>query len=226
MVCPLQWAEPGPLPLEEEHNAMHRNFFKRFAVQAAGIALVAGGALGAGTMPVAAASACDATPGNIQVEFLGVGTSNTILAQGGDGYYQGNVLIHVYCGIDGSPVTDAVVSIYTNVAGSAVYDPSSSTWDDATDPNNPVSVNVPTGDQQVAVRTLDPNLSGWKARVGADTVNVLQAYGQTITGTDGYPTASGGLWAQTPELDSLSLFGSGAAGIVGYLLMRRRARKS
>jgi hypothetical protein len=205
---------------------MHKNLFKRLSVQAAGLALVAGGMLGVGSMPVAAASACDATPGNIQVEFLGVGASNTILAQGGDGYYQGNVLIHVYCGIDGSPVTDAVVSIYTNLAGSAVYDPGTGVWNDATNPASPVAVNVPSGDQQVALRTLEPDLSGWKARVGADTVNVLQAYGQAVTGTDGYPNANAGIWAQTPELDSLSLFGSGAAGIVGYLMMRRRARKS
>jgi hypothetical protein len=198
--------------------------FKRLAVQATGLALLAGGAFGATAMPAAAQSACDASPGNILVEFLGVGTSNTILAQGADGSYQGNVLVHVYCGLDGSPVTNAVVSIYSNVPGSAVYDPSTGTWNDATNPSSPVSINVPTGDQQIALRTDDPNLTGWKARVGADTVNVVQAFGQTVSGTDGYPVAQGGIWAQTPELDSLSLFGSGAAGLVGYLLLRRRAR--
>ncbi len=31
--------------------------------------------------------------------------------------------------------------------------------------------------------------------------------------------------AATPELDSLALFGTGAAGMVGYVLMRVRARR-
>jgi hypothetical protein len=35
----------------------------------------------------------------------------------------------------------------------------------------------------------------------------------------------GQIFAQTPELDSLVLFGSGAAGLAGYGLMRIRARR-
>jgi hypothetical protein len=31
--------------------------------------------------------------------------------------------------------------------------------------------------------------------------------------------------AATPELDSLVLFGTGAAGVVGYALLRQRARR-
>ena len=199
-------------------------FIRRLGIQAAGLALIAGASLSMASAPVAAANACDTDPTNVLVEFLGVGASNTILVLGGDGYYTGNVLVHVYCGLDGSPVTNAIVGMWTTVPGSAIYDPNTATWADATNSANPVSISVPTGDQQLTLRTSTPDLSGWRARVGADTVTVTQAFGQTVTGTGGYPTASAAIFAQTPELDSLSLFGVGAAGLVGYSLMRRRAR--
>jgi hypothetical protein len=42
-----------------------------------------------------------------------------------------------------------------------------------------------------------------------------------------FPNAMGGgaVWAATPELDSLVLFGSGAAGMAAYALVRIRARR-
>jgi hypothetical protein len=177
-------------------------------------------------MPAAAASACDTSPAQIQVEFLGVGASNTSLVLGSDGYYTGNVLVHVYCGLDNSLITGAVVRMWTNVAGSAILDPSTNSWVDATNQASPVTINDPNGDVQVTVRTPSPGLTGWKARIGADNVSVTQAFGQPVTGTDGYPTAQGGIWAQTPELDSLALFGSGALGLIGYALARRRASRA
>lgn len=198
---------------------------KSLSLQLAGAVLITGSALGLASTPVAAASACDADPANIEVEFLGVGASNTVLILGGDGYYQGNVLVHVYCGLDNSLVTNAVVGMYTNLPGSAVFNPVTNGWDDATNSSSPVSINVPTGDQEITLRTSSPDLSGWRARVGSDVVTVTQAYGQAVNGTDGYPVANAGIWAQTPELDSISLFGSGAAGLVGYLLLRRRASR-
>src|ERR1051325_9031074 len=152
------------------------SFFRRLAVQTAGLAVVAGAALGVAAAPASAASACDVDPTNVLVEFLGVGTSNTILVLGGDGYYTGNVLVHVYCGLDGSPVTNAVINMWTTVPGSAVYDPNAATWQDATNSTSPVSISVPTGDQQITLRTSSPDLSGWRARVGSDTVTVTQAF--------------------------------------------------
>jgi hypothetical protein len=35
----------------------------------------------------------------------------------------------------------------------------------------------------------------------------------------------GFVFAQTPELDSIALFGSGALSMVGYALLRARARR-
>ena len=62
-----------------------------------------------------------------------------------------------------------------------------------------------------------------------------QAIGFQMDVDTSVPSPSGGLfggglllgsqiYAQTPELDSLILFGSGAAGLAGYALIRRRAR--
>jgi hypothetical protein len=185
--------------------------------------MVAGGAFAAA--PAAAdQSACNSDPSNIQVEFLGLGASNAVLVLGGDGYYTGNIMVHVYCGIDNSPVTGAAVSMWTSLPGSAIYDPSNGGWDDATVSSNPAIVNVPTGDQQITLRTSQPNLSGWNARVGSDTIAVTEAYGQSVPANDGDPSVHNGIWAQTPELDSLSLFGAGTAGLIGYALLRRRAR--
>jgi hypothetical protein len=208
---------------EEEEFLMHR-FFGRLPVQVAAFATLAAASFAAVPLPVAAASACDAA--QIQVEFLGVGASNTVLVLGGDGYYKGDVLVHVYCGIDNSDVTNAIVTMWTTVNGSAVFDSGSSSWNSATDKNNPVSISVPTGSQKITIRALDPGLTGWKASVGSDTVTVTQAFGQSVTGTGGFPNANAGIWAQTPELDSLSLFGAGTVGLIGYALLRRRARGS
>jgi hypothetical protein len=41
----------------------------------------------------------------------------------------------------------------------------------------------------------------------------------------GWLSGTGGIFAETPELDSLFLFGSGAMGMAGYVLMRRRASR-
>jgi hypothetical protein len=196
--------------------------FSRLPVQIAAFATLAAASFAAAPMPVAAASACNSS--QIQVEFLGVGASNTVLVLGGDNYYTGNVLVHVYCGLDGTPITDSIISMWTTLAGTGVLDATSNSWLDATSSAHPVAISVPTGDQQITIRALDPGLSGWRARVGSDTVSVTQAFGQVVTGADGFPNANAGIWAQTPELDSLSLFGSGAMGLIGYALLRRRAR--
>jgi hypothetical protein len=202
---------------------MHK-MFGRLPVQLAAFATLAAASFAAAPFPVAAASACDTS--QIQVEFLGVGASNTILTLGGDGYYTGNVMVRVFCGLDNSAVTGAVINMWTTVNGSAILEASSNTWKNATDSAHPVAINVPTGDQQITIRALDPGLAGWRARVGSDTVTVTQAFGQAVTGNDGFPNVNAGIWAQTPELDSLSLFGTGALGLVGYALLRRRARRT
>jgi hypothetical protein len=172
-----------------------------------------------GVVPVSAQSACGG-PGNVAVEFLGVGTSNTILMEQAGGF-QGDVRVRVYCGTDGSLVPNSTVALSTSVPNSSVILPSGT--HDATEPAV-ATVPLPTGEALISIRSSDPNLNGWKAKVGTNTVTVTGAYGTNLNPSD-YPTASGALWAQTPELSSLALFGSGALGMAGYGLARLRAMR-
>lgn len=171
-------------------------------------------------MPASAQAACQNSTG-VLVEFLGVGTSNTIIMEQVGGSFQGDVRVRVYCGLDGALIPNATVSLTTTVPNSQVLQ--GSTWQAATSPSA-VVISLPTGESTITLRSSDPNLTGWKARVGTNTVTVTGAYGMVISPTD-YPTATGAIWAQTPELSSVALFGSGALGMAGYALTRMRAAR-
>jgi hypothetical protein len=175
--------------------------------------------------PAGAQTACTTSSGQVMVEFLGVGTNNTILMEQLDGAYQGDVRVRVYCGIDNQLVPNSVVRMSTTVPNSFVRtDASTNTWVAATEPAY-AEVSLPSGEGIVSIKSPDPGLTGWKARVGASTVTVTNAFGQPLSGTGGYPTASGAIWAQTPELGSVALFGTGALGMAGFALLRWRARR-
>lgn len=74
------------------------------------------------------------------------------------------------------------------------------------------------------------NIAG-TLRVGSHWESVLQAYcnadGTYCDGdfSDGGGPGTGGDLTATPELNSIGLFGSGAAGLAGYALMRVRAAR-
>ncbi len=154
--------------------------------------------------------------GDVMVEFLGVGTSNTILMERVDGAFQASVLLRVHCGLDGKLVPDARVKISTSVPNSSVQVHNG--WQPATDPNF-VEVSVPTGERMIVIRSSDPQLVGWRAYVGSST-------GTVTLGLGGYPMASELIWAQTPELDSLTLFGSAIAGMAVLAASRLRRRRA
>jgi len=172
------------------------------------------------TIPVSAQSACQG-PDGVQVEFLGVGASNTILYEEAGGF-RGDVRVRVYCGADGSLIPNSTVSLSTTVPNSAVILPGGAEQP-ASDPAV-ATIAVPTGETLVTIKSSDPDLNGWKARVGKSTVTVTGAYGTALSPAD-YPLAEGALYAQTPELSSLALFGSGALGMAGYGLTRLRAMR-
>jgi hypothetical protein len=99
------------------------------------------------------------------------------------------------------------------------------------------AISVPYGYANVTIDTaypLDPNSTF--ALIGREAVILTSAYGGSLqTGSgiaagglptntfSGAPAFGPGVWAQTPELDSLALFGTGALGLVGYGLTRLRA---
>ena len=59
------------------------------------------------------------------------------------------------------------------------------------------------------------------------TVSIASAQGKPGNSPPGNspPGNSGFTLAATPELDSLALFGTGLASVVGYVALRRRARR-
>jgi hypothetical protein len=170
----------------------------------AGIAAAAGFS-GPVVTPVSAQSGCQ-DGSNVVVEFLGIGTSNTILMAQLDNYYQGDIRVRVFCNEGTLPlVTNAEVALSTDVPSSEVL--VNGVWKPASGAE--VLIALPTGEGVVSLRTTQPGLpvNSWKARVGEHTVVVTQAYGSAVPG--GYPNATGGVWAQTPELDSMLLLGAG-----------------
>jgi hypothetical protein len=140
--------------------------------------------------PAAAQSACQGGSGEVFVEFLGTGTSNTILMAQIDGEsYQGEIRVRVYCGVDGQLVPNSTVTFTTTVPSDSLFNPATNTWITL---NGPVPVTLPTGELVIKVKTNQPNLLGtnWKALVGTNTVTLTGAFGQALPGNE-YPTATG-----------------------------------
>jgi hypothetical protein len=66
------------------------------------------------------------------------------------------------------------------------------------------------------------------AVLSAATVSAVSAQGQNNNhdqNGDLHSNKPDPLFSATPELDSLVLFGSGIAGVLGYAALRRRARR-
>jgi len=198
-----------------------------------GLALIA-------AMPASAQSLCVVRtplddPSDIRVRSLGVGAASTTLHEGRPGFFEGTVRFVVYCGLDGELITGARIRVWATFPEAYIYDRSTGSWLLASDPASPVEVSLPTGEGDVIVRATEVNLAGgWEGYLGEARVTVSAAYDVALTGGgvagagslgSGLPTASAGVWAQTPELGSLALFGAGAAGMAGYALARWRARR-
>jgi len=96
----------------------------------------------------------------------------------------------------------------------------------------PAAVLLPFGYANVTIASSTPlDANSDFALVGRESVILAQAYGTSLQTASspltfaGSPAFSPGVWAQTPELDSLVLFGSGAVGIAGYAVLRLRAAR-
>jgi len=163
---------------------------------------------------------CDQPNYQMGVSVMGMSAAqNIILQQQSDLTYQGQMTIRVFCmqgTTDLGEVTNAQVSITSTVPDVAV--------DGQPATGSGALINLPLGIQTVTITapqsTLTPDT--FFARVGGNTVVTVEAYGQSVP--SGYSlNMNGNVFAATPELDSLALFGSGAIGLAGYLLLRRRA---
>jgi hypothetical protein len=182
--------------------------------------------LSIGAMPAAASLApvnCAAPNYQIGVAFMGMSAAqNIVLQQRPDLRYEGQVTVRVFCmqgTTDLGEVANAQVAITTSVPD-ITFDGYVAT------PTTPVNISLPIGIKVVDIVADQNTLAAdqFFARVGGDSITAVKAYGSSIP--DGYGlTMTGNLFAATPELDSLMLFGTGGLGLAGYALMRRRARR-
>jgi hypothetical protein len=177
--------------------------------------------LGVSSFAIMTASPAGAAQRNCKVDVLGVGTQNTTLMAETDGvHYQGDVLVRVTC--SGVLVPGATVELKSDITApdDEIYIPGTG-WVSLAQPQQ---ITLPTGELLVSLRTKTPNFKPgeWKVKIGSQTATVIGAPGLVVP-YGGGPEATGKLWAQTPELSSLALFGTGAAGMAGYALTRLRA---
>jgi hypothetical protein len=173
---------------------------------------------------------CDGT-GTVAVQFLALQSAQnvTMLAQP-DGSYARTMRARAYCTDSADPpndigeVTNAQVAVWidANPGLDILVNGQSATNRDA-----PVLINAANGFADITISSTDPDIldvstGQWKAKVGRNNVVIARAFNSAIPSGDA-PEQSGALWAQTPELGSLALFGAGAAGMAGYALTRLRA---
>jgi hypothetical protein len=182
-------------------------------------------------VPPAAASPapnnCDGTR-TVAVDFLALSPAqnSTMMAQT-DGSYARTLRARAYCqegANDLGEVTDAKIAVW--IAAKPGIDVLVN-GELATDAANPVVLFAANGFVDITISSTDPDILNiangqWKATVGRHHFTVVEAFGSSIP-TFAQPHTDAALWAQTPELGSLALFGAGAAGMAGYALTRLRA---
>lgn len=160
----------------------------------------------------------------VQMDLALQSAQNITMSQGNGGLFYRDITARVMC-LDSNQgdlgeIPNSVVSIWTNVPSTTVN------GQPANDPNHPVQVNAPDGFAHMQIISSAPDLTGgaFTAKVGQDTMWVYQAFNQLVP-SGWSPIQIGNVWASTPEMDSVLLFGSGAAGMVSYALLRRRASR-
>jgi len=188
-----------------------------------------GSASAAGLTQTACESARGVPAPRVRNEVGLLSAGDIVMTLQPDGSFQGTGVIEVFCkgptgadlgGIQGAKVQisatpDAGVAttfLINNVTGPVIIGPfdSSATFT--------LTSHTPNLNLQVSA---DPNADG---ALGSHTETVIAAFGQTLTGN--HPISQeGGIFAATPELDSIALFGTGAMGMIGYATMRMRAAR-
>jgi hypothetical protein len=199
----------------------------------------------ASAAPITAEACTAAGTGNVvAVRSVAISPGTAItLFQTLDGTYQGQGTVEVYCRaanysslgeipnakvkISIDPQAPGVTASMFNVTalnGVAVADATSAH-------GNPVIIGPFTGSATFVISSPDNLLAPGISEnfVGVDVQVVSEAWGGSMqdptTGRIVTVGTFGDVFAQTPELDSLALFGSGAVGMLGYGLTRLRARR-
>ncbi len=163
-----------------------------------------------------------------------------------------DVTVYAYCGSPDNPLANVLVT-GVSVTGLPALQLEGSANGDV--PNIPLPAGFPTAPANLTtisaanpqglttdatghvtfklrVQSLDPSISQLALPSGAPRfVGLYLSFGYNEPpGAPFDPSnpdafAGGKVWAATPELDSILLFGTGAAGMAGYALTRMRARR-
>jgi hypothetical protein len=226
-------------------NSMLTRYRNRVAVAAGVIALLA---IGASPASAAMNTCLAGTPA-----FF-TGSTVYLELEGVNNVWSSPVTLYAYCGSVDQDHLLANVAVTGVLATSAGSIPQLEATADGSDPsaqNPPIflstafpGMSLPTpaglatdagGKVTFTLRAYSPAQAILTGPDGAPQLIGLQLDYGSGTGTydvgNGpqtyqYPVGGfGGLFAATPELDSLALFGSGALGLAGYGLMRMRARR-
>lgn len=200
-----------------------------------GMALVSASSAAAQSGTVTTEAQCAGAGGQVNVNWLAISPGATIVMDmQEDGTYSGPAQVRVYCRnpltfADLGDIEDATVLVQAYnapTAPTAVFLINGVT--------GPVTLGPFTGPTTFTISSPTPNLHLAVQPVGAH-IEVLTSV-TTSGGTTQLPTIPlwggvtfGQVWnggpivAQTPELGSMALFGSGAVGMAGYVMTRLRA---
>lgn len=182
------------------------------------------------TLGAVGVASADPTPVNcgesdmsIGVQFLGLqSVQNLTLTAQPDGTFATDVKVRAFCvrdNVDIGNVANAEVRVWTSVTNTTAN------GQNAVFPHGAV-ISMPDGTAVVRLVSTDPGLADgqWFARVGSQFMIVTTAFGSGVE-RYGSPFQGGSVFARTPELSSLALFGVGGFGAAGYALTRLRARR-
>jgi len=221
---------------------MLRNFrIPSFAALLGATVLAATPALAA---PTLSASECASQSGNVSVRAVAISQGETITLYEFNGGFKGQSTLEVFCrrqsdGANLGGIQGAKVQITINPTGAGLTasqfqisgENGVGTTDVGSNHGNPVIVGPFDGNATIQIFAPAGILpAGISAQdVGMHFQVVSQAFGAPLTdpatGATLHPGTMGDVLAQTPELDSLALFGTGALGMLGYGVTRLRAAR-
>ena len=217
---------------------MHISLTRERMRYGAALALLGGTLLStqAASAATIAAADCQAQSGTYAVRAVAInhGDTITLFQTGSDGHFEGQGSVEVYCrkgSTNFGEIQDAQVRV-TVTPESGVTSPFTVQALNGvpTSGVNPVIVGPFTGTVDFLISAPNSLLAPGQvsANVATQIELVTAAWGAPLidpkTDRTIAPHRSGDINAQTPELDSLPLFATGALGLLSYVGLRRRAR--
>jgi len=164
---------------------------------------------------------CDGSPGDsVAVALLGIAPGQNVeLVSQPDGVtYAASVAIEAFCAQSGGAPTGwiagADITIALSGAGGTVITVNGL-------PSPQTLITGPTGQLAFTLATTNPSSLNLNISIGTHTELLVRAFGKPVAG----PGLFGNIFARTPELGSIALFATGAAGMAGYAVARLRSRR-